>query len=115
MSGTEKAEKIRVLQQEKTDTARKALGKDLIHADNETKIQSTQFYPNDTLKKNGYSLTLNSSQKKEYEQIANDYYTKYEKQGLYSQEKLEDIKSKAKDYAKNQMFKKYRTSLVKTK
>ena len=115
MSGTEKAEKIKVLQEEKTDTARKALGKSLIHAENASKIQSTQFYPNDTLKKNGYSLTLNSSQKKEFEQLANDFYTKYEKQGLYNKEKLNEIKSKAKEYAKNQMFQKYKAYLVKTK
>ena len=30
-------------------------------------------------------------------------------------EKLEDIKSKAKEYAKNEMFKKYKSELVKTK
>lgn len=115
MSGTEKAEKIKILQQEKTDTARQALGKSLIHQENETKIQSTQFYPDNTLKKNGYMLELNSEQKKEYEQYAYDFYSKYEKQGLYSEEKLNEIKTKAKDYAKNQMFKNYRSSLVKTK
>ena len=115
LSGTEKAEKIKVLQQEKTDTARQALGKNLINSSNASKIQSTQFYPNDTLKNNGYTLTLNSSQKKEYEQLANAYYTKYAKQGLYSEKKLDDIKTKAKDYAKAQMFKKYKSSLVKTK
>ena len=115
MSGTEKAEQIKILQQEKTDTARQALGKNLIHKENETKIESTQFYPNDTLKKNGYSLTLNSEQKKEYEQYAYEFYTKYEKQGLYSEDKLKEIKTKAKDYAKNMMFKNYRSSLVKTK
>lgn len=115
MSGSEKADKIRVLQQEKTDTARQALGKDLIHLENKGRIQSTQFYPNDTIKKNGYSLTLNSTQKKEYEKIASDFYLKYERQGLYNKEKLEDIKSKAKEYAKNQMFQKYRANLVKTK
>lgn len=115
LSGTEKAEKIKVLQQEKTDTARQALGKNLINSSNASKIQSTQFYPNDTLKNNGYTLTLNSSQKKEYEQLANAYYTKYAKQGLYNEKKLDDIKTKAKDYAKAQMFKKYKSSLVKTK
>lgn len=115
MSGSQKADKIRILQQEKTDTARKALGKDLIHTENESKIQSTQFYPNDTIKKNGYSLTLNSSQKKEYEQLANEFYTKYEKQGLYNQDKLDEIKTKAKEYAKSKMFQKYKANIVKTK
>ncbi len=115
MSGETKAEKIRVLQQEKTDTARQALGKTLIHPGNEAKIESTQFYPNTTLKKNGYTLTLNSQQQKEYEQYAADFYNKYKKQGLYNEEKLNDIKSKAKDYAKDQMFKKYRSDIVKTK
>lgn len=115
MSGKEKAEKIKLLQQEKTDTARKALGKEVIYPENESKIQSTQFYPNETLKKSGYTLTLNTEQKKEYEELANSYYSKYEKQGIYNEEKLEDIKSKAKEYAKNEMFKKYKSELVKTK
>ena len=115
MSGTEKAQKIKILQQQKTDTARQALGKELINIENTSKIQSSQFYPNDTIKKNGYSITLTSMQKKEYEQIANEYYNKYAKQGLYSKEKLEEIKSKAKEYAKAQIFKKYRTQIVKTK
>lgn len=115
MSGKDKAEKIKELQQEKTDTARKALGKELIHQENEEKIQSTQFYPSDTLKKSGYTLTLDSEMKKEYEQYAYEFYSKYEKQGIYSEEKLKDIKAKAKDYAKNMMIKNYRSNLVKTK
>lgn len=115
LSGKEKAEQIKLLQQERTDTARRALGKDIIYSENESKIQSTQFYPNDTLKKSGYTLSLNKEQKKEYEQIASEYYSKYEKQGLYSEEKLKEIKSKAKDYAKNQLMQKYKSSLVKTK
>lgn len=115
LSGKEKAEQIKLLQQERSDTARKALGKDIIYSENESKIQGTQFYPNDTLKKSGYTLSLNKEQKKEYEQIASEYYSKYEKQGLYSEEKLKEIKSKAKDYAKNQLMQKYKSSLVKTK
>ena len=115
MSGEEKAEKIKKLQEEKTDTARKALGKDLIHQENESNITSTQFYPSNTIKKNGYSLTLNSEQKKEYEQYAYEYYKKYEKQGLYNEEKMKEIQTQAKEYAKSQMFKRYRSSLVKTK
>ena len=116
ISGTEKAEKIRELQEQKTDIARQALGKDLIHNENESKIQSTQFYPtNSTLSKNNYKLELTSEMKKEYEQIANEYYLKYERQGIYNEEKLKDLKSKAKEYAKNELFKKYKTSLVKSK
>ena len=114
-SGSEKAEKIRSIQQEKTDTARQALGKDLIYKENEAKIQSTQFYPNDTIKKNGYSLTLTSQMKKEYETLANSFYSKYAKQGLYNDDKLKDIQTKAKEYAKSKMFSKYKTKMVKTK
>ena len=51
--------------------------------------------------------------KKEYEQIASEYYNRYASQGLYSQEKLEQIESKAKDYAKNEMMKKYKSELSK--
>ena len=116
MTGQEKAEQIKLLQQEKTDTARQALGKDLIYSNNSSKIQSTQFYPtNSSLSKSGYKLELTSEMKKEYEEIADEYYNKYASQGLYSSEKLEDIKSKAKDYAKNQLFKKYKSSLVRSK
>ena len=115
MSGTEKAEKIKELQQEKTDTARNALGKELISSKNETNIKSTQFYPDNVLKKNGYSLELSPEQKKEYEEYAYNFFNKYENQGLYNDEKLKEIKTKAKDYAKSQMFQKYKANLVKTK
>ncbi len=116
MSGKEKADKIKLLQQQRTDIARQALGKSLIHPENEQKIQSTQFYPtNSSLSKNNYELQLTSEMKEEYEQIASEYYSKYESQGIYNEEKLKDIKSKAKEYAKNQLFKKYKSELVKTK
>ena len=115
MSGEEKAEQIKILQQQKTDTARQALGKDLLYSENEEAIQSTQFYPSrDTLSQNKRTLTLTSDMKKEYEEVASEYYQKYEKQGLYSEEKLEQIKEKAKDYAKSYMMKKYKSELVKT-
>ena len=52
--------------------------------------------------------------KKEYEEVATEYYQKYEKQGIYSEEKLEQIKQKAKDYAKNYLMKKYKSELVKS-
>lgn len=116
MSGKEKADEIKLLQQQKTDIARQALGKSLIHPENEQKIQSTQFYPtNSSLSKNNYELQLTSEMKTEYEQIASEYYSKYESQGIYNEEKLKDIKSKAKEYAKNQLFKKYKSELVRTK
>ena len=102
MSGKEKANKIKLLQEQRTDTARQALGKDLIYSENESKIISTQFYPTqNALSKNKQTLDLTTDMKKEYETLASDYYNKYASQGIYSQEKLEDIKSKAKDYAKN--------------
>ena len=116
MSGKEKAEQIKLLQNQKTDTARQALGKELIYSENESKIESTKLYPSrDTLTKNSYTLTMDSEMKKEYEQVSNEYYNKYAKQGLYSDEKLEQIKEKSKDYAKNYMMKKYKQQLVKNK
>lgn len=115
LSANEKADQIRVLQQQKTDTARKALGKDLLYSENQQAIESTQFYPSrDTLSQNKRTLTLTSEMKKEYEEVATEYYQKYEKQGIYSEEKLEQIKQKAKDYAKNYLMKKYKSELVKS-
>lgn len=114
MSGDEKAEQIKELQRQKTDVARKALGKDLLYSENEQAIENVKFYPSrDTLTKNKRTLTLTAEMKKEYEQIASEYYQKYEKQGLYSKEKLEDLESKARDYAKNYMMKKYKNQLTK--
>lgn len=113
-SGKQKADEIKELQRQKTDTARQALGKDLLYSENESKIGSTRFYPSrDTLSKNKRTLTMNAEMKKEYEQIASEYYNRYASQGLYSQEKLEQIESKAKDYAKNEMMKKYKSELSK--
>ena len=113
-SGEQKAEEIKELQQQKTDTARKALGKELLNSDNETAIESTTFYPSrDTLSQNGYTLNLTSDMKKEYEKIAYEKYQQYAKQGLYSEEKLENLKEKCKDYAKSQLLKKYRNDLIK--
>ncbi len=116
MSGKQKADKIKLLQEQRTDIARKSLGKNLIHPENENSIESTEFYPtNNSLSKSNYELELNSDMKKEYEKLASEYYNKYAKQGLYNEEKLKDIKSKAKDYAKNELFKKYKNNLVKSK
>lgn len=116
MSGDEKADAIRPLQEQKTDTARQALGKELIYEENESKIQSTQFYPSrDSLSQSGYTLELTEEMKKEYESLAYKKYRQYKKQGLYSKEKLEDLKVKCKDYAKSQLMQKYRNKLVKNK
>ena len=114
MSGKEKAEQIEILQRQKVDTARQALGKELLYSENEEAIESTKFYPSrDTLSQNKRTLTLTPEMKKEYEELASEYYKKYEKQGLYSEEKLEQLKSKAKEYAKKSLMKKYRNELVK--
>lgn len=111
-SGKQKADEIKELQRQKTDTARQALGKDLLYSENESKIESTRFYPSrDTLSKNKRTLTMNTEMKKEYEQIANEYYNKYASQGLYSEEKLKQIEEKARDYAKNEMMKRYKSEL----
>ena len=111
LSADEKAEQIRVLQEQKTDVARQALGKDLLYSTS-SEIENMKFYPSkDTMSKNKRTLTLTTEMKKEYEQVASEYYEKYEKQGLYNKEKLEQIESKAKDYAKNYMFKKYKDKL----
>jgi len=115
-SGEEKAELIRPLQKQKTDTARQALGKELLYSENDDKITSTKFYPSrSTLSQSGYTLNLTEDMKKEYEQIAYTKYTQYEKQGLYSEKKLEQLESQCKDYAKQYLMKKYRSKLTKTK
>ena len=114
LSDDEKGEKILELQNQRTDTARQALGKSLIDWSNTTKIETTKFYPSrNTLTNNGYTLEMTAEMQKEYSQIASDYYNKYAKQGLYSDKKLEDIKEKAKDYAKSYMMSKYKSQLIK--
>ena len=113
-SGEQKADEIKLLQQQKTDTARQALGKELLYSENQEKIESTKLYPSrDTLSQNNRTLTMTPEMKKEYEEVANEYYNKYARQGLYSDEKLEQIQEKAKDYAKNYMMKKYKDELTK--
>ena len=113
MSGKEKAEQIEILQQQKVDTARQALGKELLYSENQKRIEDTKFYPTrDSLSQNKRTLTLTPEMKKEYEELASEYYKKYEQQGLYSEEKLEQLKSKAKEYAKKSLMKKYRNELV---
>lgn len=113
MSGEEKAEQIKLLQQQKTDTARKALGKEVLYSENETNIESTTFYPSrDTLSQNRYTLNLTADMKKEYEELAYNKYKEYENQGLYNEKKLESLREKCKDYAKSQLLKKYKDDLI---
>lgn len=113
-SGEQKAEEIKQLQKQKTDIARKSLGKSLLYPENKKSLESIGFYPSgDTLSQNGYTLNLTSSMKKEYEKIAYEKYQQYAKQGLYSEEKLKILKEKSKDYAKSQLLKKYKNDLIK--
>ena len=116
MSGKEKAEQIKELQRQRTDIARQALGKDLLDDTNSEKIETTSFYPtNSSLSLNKMILELTPEMKEEYSKLASEFYKKYEKQGLYSQDKLKQIKTKAKDYAKKTLMKKYKSQLVKSK
>ena len=111
MSGKEKGDKIRVLQSEKTDTARVALGKEAINKDNTQKIETRKFYPSsNTLKQNGNVLQMTTAMQNEYSKLANQAYKQYKSQGLYSEDKLE---SKAKEYAKKQILEKYKSLLKK--
>lgn len=116
MNGKEKAEQIKLLQEQKTDMARESLGKEVLYKENKEKNASIKFYTtSDSLKKNGYTLSMTSEMKKEYEEIAYNYYSKYESQGIYNKEKLEQIETKAKDYAKTYMFRKYKSNVTKSK
>lgn len=116
LDGQEKAEKIKALQSERTDTARQALGKELMDTSNKTRIESTKFYPsNSTLKQNKYTLTLTDEMKNEYERIAYERYSQYSGQGLYNEDYLQRLETKCKDYAKNYMMQKYKSQLVKSK
>ena len=114
MSGEDKAEQIKELQKQRTDLARQALGKNILYSENEQDLELIEFYPTqNALSKNNYTLNLTDNMKKEYAQYVNTYYSKYKGQGIYSDDKLEEIIKKAKDYAKEQLFKKYNSSLIK--
>lgn len=115
LSSKEKGEQIYELQQQRTDTARQALGKDLISSSSD-EIESSGFYPRtSTLSSNGYSLTLTNEMKTEYEKLAYESYQKYSKQNIYSSEYLQKIKQNCKNYAKQVLMKKYQNKLVKSK
>ena len=58
---------------------------------------------------------MTSDMKKEYEQLAYEQYQKYKSQGLYSDEYLEKLETKCKNYAKNYMLQKYQNQLTKNK
>ena len=116
MSGEEKAEQIRPLQEQKVDVARQALGKEPIYTENTDNLEALEFYPSrSTLSYNGYTLELTEDMKQEYEDLSYDLYKKYKKQGLYSEEYLDKLKSKCKDVAKKQMMQKYKSKLTKSK
>lgn len=116
LSSSEKEKQILELQKQRTDTARQAMGKELINSENKSKIDSSRFYPSrDTISKNNYVLTMTSDMKKEYEQLAYEQYQKYKSQGLYNEEYLEKLETKCKDYAKNYMLQKYQNQLTKSK
>lgn len=115
LSSSEKEEQILELQKQRTDIARQAMGKELIDSTNKSKIESSKFYPTkDTLSKNKYTLTMTTEMKKEYEQVAYEQYQKYKSQNLYSQEYLDSLETKCKDYAKNYMLQKYKNQLTKS-
>ena len=114
MSGTEKADAIRPLQEQKTDIARQALGKDPIYTENTDDLEALEFYPSrSTLSYNGLNLELTEEMKQEYMDTAYNLYKKYKRQGLYSEEYLEKLKTKVKDATKKTMIQKYRSQLVK--
>ena len=113
-SKSEKEKAITALQKIRTDTARQALGKDLIDSSNTSSIERNRFYPTrDTLKDNGNTLNLTSSMKNEYSRVAYNYYK--ENKNLYNADELEDLQKEAKDYAKNYILQKYENQLTETK
>lgn len=114
MSGTEKADAIRPLQEQKTDVARQALGKDTIYTENTDELEALEFYPSrSTLSYNGLTLNLTEEMKLEYMDRAYELYNQYLNQGIYSEEYLEKLKDKVKDAAKKEMIQKYKNQLVK--
>ena len=113
MSGTEKANKIRPIQEQKTDVARQALGKETLYTQNTGELESLKFYPSTSeLSYNGLTLVLTEEMKQEYKDLAYDIYKKYEKQGIYSKEYLKKLESKSKDYAKKTIMQKYKNQLI---
>lgn len=114
MSGSDKADAIRPLQQLKTDVARQALGKNTIYTTNTDELEALEFYPSRSeLSYNGLTLNLTEEMKTEYMNTAYSMYKKYVEQGLYNEEYLEKLKEKIKEAAKKTMIQKYKNQLVK--
>lgn len=113
MSGAEKADAIRPLQEQKTDVARQALGKEPIYTENTDNLEALEFYPSrSTLSYNGLTLNLTEDMKQEYMNTAYTLYKQYKNQGLYSEDYLEKLKNKVKDAAKKSIMQKYKSKLV---
>lgn len=116
LSGKEKTKEIKRLQEERTDLAREALGKELIYTENADRMRLMTFYPSgSSLKYNGYELNLTTEMREEYARLASGFYDKYERQGIYGEATLKDIQVKAKDYAKKSLIQKYKEQLTRTK
>lgn len=116
MSGKEKADAIRPLQEQKTDIARQALNKDLIYENSSLDLETIQFYPSrDTLTSDGYTLNLTEDMKKKYQNYAYNRYSQYKSRGIYSDEKLKDIKKDCLEYAKYKLLREYRSELTRVK
>lgn len=114
MSGSDKADAIRPLQQLKTDVARQSLGKSTIYTTNTDELKALEFYPNRSeLSYNGLTLNLTEEMKTEYMNTAYSLYKKYAKQGLYNEVYLEKLKEKIKEAAKKTMIQKYKNQLTK--
>ena len=87
-----------------------------MNSESAEQIETTSFYPStSTLSMNNNKLELTSDMKQEYSKLASEFYKKYESQGIYSEEKLKEIKTKAKDYAKKTLMQKYKSQVVRNK
>lgn len=71
LNSREKAEKIRELQKQRTDTARYYLGKETITKENKEQIELYEYYPTATSK---ISSIIDEEEKNEYAQIVKDTY-----------------------------------------
>ena len=98
LNSKEKAEKIRELQKQRTDTARYYLGKETITKENKEQIELYEYYPTATSKIS--SIIDEEEEKNEYAQIVKDTYA-------FNLKSLEDNKEyiKANEEEKNSMGK----------
>ncbi len=97
LNSKEKAEKIRELQKQRTDTARYYLGKETITKENKEQIELYEYYPTATSK---ISSIIDEEEKNAYAQIVKDTYA-------FNLKSLEDNKEyiKANEEEKNSMKK----------